>query len=85
MATAESAPLPSEGGWAALLERIKGDDDSESLEPLAHQLYAAVSCSRPPPPLGLRAAANLPNECVLRAAPGSCGHAMADMRPWFMI
>lgn len=42
MATA--APLP-EGDWAALLERIKGGDDAESLEPLAHQLYAAVSAA----------------------------------------
>lgn len=54
MATAETAPLPSglpEGGWAALLDRIKGGDDSGALEPLSHQLYAAVSSAGPPPPL----------------------------------
>lgn len=64
MATAEAAPLP-EGDWASLLERIKGGDDAESLEPLAHQLYAAVSAAgrrhRPPPLSRPRvAAATLP-------------------------
>lgn len=49
-ASAETAPLRGgEGDWAALLEKIKGGDDTGELEPLAHQLYAAVSRRRMPP------------------------------------
>ena len=48
-ASADTAPFRGgEGDWAALLEKIKGGDDTGELEPLAHQLYAAVSCRWPP-------------------------------------
>lgn len=63
MAAEAAPPLPAslpEGDWAALLDRIKGGDDSESLEPLAHQLYAAVSSAGLPPPLRPRAAVEEP-------------------------